>query len=137
MEAFLVSTLVVAVGEIGDKTQILALLLAARFKRPVPIIFGILAAKVFNHALAGLLGSWIRSAVGPEVRDTAGLFSTSALKQADETIRGIQREFHKDLLVETFAGVPENRKEDYNRGREEFFAGFVRERAQEARLDGE
>ncbi|MBI3415433.1 MAG: TPM domain-containing protein [Verrucomicrobia bacterium] len=75
-------------------------------------------------------------AVGPEVRDNGGLFSTAAIKQADETIRSIQREFRKDLLVETFASVPENRKDDYSRGREEFFAGLVRERAQAARLDG-
>ena len=67
MEAFFVSTLVVAVGEIGDKTQLLALLLAARFRRPVPIIAGILVATLFNHALAGVLGNWIRYAANPEV----------------------------------------------------------------------
>ena len=67
LEAFLVSTLVVAIGEIGDKTQLLALILAARFRRPVPIIFGILFATLFNHALAGLLGGWIRAAVAPDV----------------------------------------------------------------------
>lgn len=66
MEALLVSTLVVALGEIGDKTQLLALLLAARFKRPVPIIVGIFAATLLNHSLAGLLGGWIRSAASPE-----------------------------------------------------------------------
>src|SRR4051794_16266638 len=66
MEAFLVSIVVVAIGEIGDKTQLLALLLAARFRRPAPIILGILAATLFNHALAGLLGGWIRNAVSPE-----------------------------------------------------------------------
>ena len=65
METFLVSTLVVAIGEIGDKTQLLALLLAARFQRPVPIIAGILVATTFNHTLAGLLGGWIRTAVDP------------------------------------------------------------------------
>ena len=65
METFLVSTLVVAIGEIGDKTQLLALLLAARFKRPVPIIAGILVATTFNHTLAGLLGGWVRTAVDP------------------------------------------------------------------------
>ena len=64
MEAFLVSLVVVAIGEIGDKTQLLALLLAARFKRPAPIILGILAATLFNHALAGLVGGWIRTAAG-------------------------------------------------------------------------
>ena len=67
LEALFVSTLVVALGEIGDKTQLLALLLAARFKRPIPIIAGILAATLLNHSLAGLLGGWIRSAVTPDV----------------------------------------------------------------------
>lgn len=65
MEAFFVSALVVALGEIGDKTQLLALLLAARFRRPIPIIAGIFGATLFNHALAGVLGNWIRSAVAP------------------------------------------------------------------------
>jgi len=66
LEALLVSTLVVAVGEFGDKTQLLALLLAARFKRPVPIITGIFAATLLNHSFAGLLGAWVRSAVSPD-----------------------------------------------------------------------
>jgi len=65
MEAFLVSIAVVAVGEIGDKTQLLSLLLAARFKRPVPIIAGIFAATLLNHTLAGLVGGWIRTAIDP------------------------------------------------------------------------
>jgi putative Ca2+/H+ antiporter (TMEM165/GDT1 family) len=59
MEAFLVSALAVTVGEIGDKTQLLALLLAARYKKPIPIILGILIATLANHALAGLLGQWV------------------------------------------------------------------------------
>jgi putative Ca2+/H+ antiporter (TMEM165/GDT1 family) len=67
VEAFFVSALVVAVGEIGDKTQLLALLLAARFRRPLPIVAGILAATLCNHALAGLLGGWIRAVVEPEI----------------------------------------------------------------------
>ena len=66
MEAFLVSLVVVAVGEIGDKTQLLALVLAARFRRPVPIICGILVATLVNHALAGLLGAWVRTVVPPD-----------------------------------------------------------------------
>jgi putative Ca2+/H+ antiporter (TMEM165/GDT1 family) len=65
MEAFLVSTFAVAVAEIGDKTQLLALILAARYKRPIPIIFGILVATLLNHALAGLLGEWIRAVIDP------------------------------------------------------------------------
>jgi len=67
MDAFLMSTLVVALAEIGDKTQLLSLLLAARFKKPAPIIAGILIATLANHALAGALGAWIRSLLAPEV----------------------------------------------------------------------
>lgn len=67
MEALLVSTGVVALAEIGDKTQLLAFILAARFKKPVPIIAGILCATIINHGLAGALGAWITSMVTPEV----------------------------------------------------------------------
>jgi putative Ca2+/H+ antiporter (TMEM165/GDT1 family) len=67
MEAFLISTGVVALGEMGDKTQLLAFFLAARFKRPMPIILGILAATLLNHTAAGALGHWIATALGPDV----------------------------------------------------------------------
>lgn len=67
MEAFLVSTGVVALAEIGDKTQLLALVLAARFRKPLPIVLGILVATLANHALAGAAGAWIASVVGPTV----------------------------------------------------------------------
>ena len=67
MESLLVSTGVVALAEIGDKTQLLAFLLAARFKKPLPIICGILAATVINHGLAGAVGAWITSTISPEV----------------------------------------------------------------------
>jgi len=67
MESLLVSTGVVALAEIGDKTQLLAFILGARFKKPVPIILGILAATIVNHGLAGALGAWITSAVSPEM----------------------------------------------------------------------
>lgn len=66
MESLLVSTGVVALAEIGDKTQLLAFILAARFKKPVPIILGILAATIVNHGLAGALGAWITSTISPE-----------------------------------------------------------------------
>jgi putative Ca2+/H+ antiporter (TMEM165/GDT1 family) len=66
LEAFLVSTGIVALAEIGDKTQLLAFILAAKFRKPVPIILGILAATLANHGVAGALGSWITSLVGPE-----------------------------------------------------------------------
>jgi Ca2+/H+ antiporter, TMEM165/GDT1 family len=65
LEAFLVSAGVVALAEIGDKTQLLAFILAARFRKPVPIILGILAATLANHALAGAVGSWIAHLLGP------------------------------------------------------------------------
>ena len=65
MEAFLVSTGIVALAEIGDKTQLLAFILAAKFRKPVPIIIGILVATIANHACAGALGSWITSMVSP------------------------------------------------------------------------
>ncbi len=67
MESLFVSTGVVALAEIGDKTQLLAFILAARFKKPLPIVMGILVATVINHGLAGALGSWITSTLSPEV----------------------------------------------------------------------
>lgn len=65
LEAFLVSTGIVALGEMGDKTQLLAMLLAARFRKPLPIVFGILVATLANHALAGAVGQWVADAIGP------------------------------------------------------------------------
>ena len=67
MESLLVSTGVVALAEIGDKTQLLAFILAARFKKPLPIILGILAATIVNHGLAGALGAWITASISPEI----------------------------------------------------------------------
>ena len=66
MEAFLISTGIVALAEIGDKTQLLAFLLAAKFRKPWPIIAGILVATLANHGLAGALGAWITTMVGPQ-----------------------------------------------------------------------
>lgn len=65
MQAFLVSTGIVALAEIGDKTQLLSLVLSARYRRPWPIVLGILAATLVNHALAGSLGAIITNALGP------------------------------------------------------------------------
>ena len=67
LEALLVSTLVVAVGELGDKTQLLTLVLAARFRKPWPIIAGILVATLANHTVAAWIGQWVRDAVPPGV----------------------------------------------------------------------
>ena len=67
MEAFLVSTGIVALAEMGDKTQLLALILAARFKKPWPIVAGILVATLVNHALAGAAGAWATTLIGPQM----------------------------------------------------------------------
>ena len=66
MEALLVSTGIVALAEIGDKTQLLAFILAAKFRRPLPIVFGILIATLVNHGFAGAVGAWITSLLGHE-----------------------------------------------------------------------
>ena len=67
LEALLISTGIVALAEIGDKTQLLSLALATRYKRPWPIILGILVATLLNHALAAGLGTWLTGLIGPEV----------------------------------------------------------------------
>jgi putative Ca2+/H+ antiporter (TMEM165/GDT1 family) len=67
MEAFLISAGVVALAEIGDKTQLLALVLAARYRKPVPIVLGILVATLLNHALAGTVGAMLARLVDPQV----------------------------------------------------------------------
>ena len=67
MEALFTSAAVVAIAEIGDKTQLLALMLAARFRKPVPIILGILVATLANHALAATLGALVARWLGPDV----------------------------------------------------------------------
>jgi Ca2+/H+ antiporter, TMEM165/GDT1 family len=66
MEAFLVSTGAVALAEIGDKTQLLAIVLAARFRKPLPIVLGILAATLLNHAAAAALGVWLANLIGSQ-----------------------------------------------------------------------
>lgn len=66
MNAFLVSTAIVALAEMGDKTQLLSLVLAARFRKPWPIVLGILVATLVNHALAGAVGAWVTQMVGPD-----------------------------------------------------------------------
>jgi putative Ca2+/H+ antiporter (TMEM165/GDT1 family) len=65
MEAFLVSTGIVALAEMGDKTQLLSLVLAARFRKPWPIVLGILVATLANHGLAGAVGTWVTTVLGP------------------------------------------------------------------------
>ena len=67
MEAFLVSTGIVALAEMGDKTQLLALLLVARFRKPWPIVLGIFASTIVNHAMAGALGAWVTAQLSPQI----------------------------------------------------------------------
>lgn len=67
MDAFLVSTGIVALAEMGDKTQLLALILAVRFRQPWPIVLGILVATIANHAMAGAVGAWVTTVLGPDV----------------------------------------------------------------------
>jgi putative Ca2+/H+ antiporter (TMEM165/GDT1 family) len=66
LEAFLVSTGIVALAEIGDKTQLLTLLLASRFRKPWPIVTGIFLATLVNHAIAGAVGAWVAREVGDD-----------------------------------------------------------------------
>jgi putative Ca2+/H+ antiporter (TMEM165/GDT1 family) len=66
LQTLLISTLTVALGEIGDKTQLLALILAAKYRKPWPICLGILAATLVNHALAGAFGSLVAAWLSPQ-----------------------------------------------------------------------
>ena len=67
MSVYLASVIFVVLAEMGDKTQLLALVLAARFRKPWPIVLGILVATLANHGLAGALGAWVTTVVGPQV----------------------------------------------------------------------
>jgi putative Ca2+/H+ antiporter (TMEM165/GDT1 family) len=101
MEAFLISTGIVALAEIGDKTQLLAFILAAKFKRPLPIIFGILVATIANHAFAGALGAWVTTLMGPEtLRWVLGI---SFIAMAAWTL--VPDKFDEDEAKLTQAGV--------------------------------
>jgi putative Ca2+/H+ antiporter (TMEM165/GDT1 family) len=101
MEAFLTSTLVVALAEIGDKTQLLSLILAARYRKPLPIVAGIFVATIANHFLAGALGAWIREITPPDfMRWAAG---GSMLAIALWTLKPDQ--FDGELRQSTRAGL--------------------------------
>jgi putative Ca2+/H+ antiporter (TMEM165/GDT1 family) len=75
MQSFLVSTSIVGLAEIGDKTQLLSLVLAARFRKPVPIVLGVLVATLVNHSASGALGTWLASVINPHVMNWAVLAS--------------------------------------------------------------
>ena len=95
MEAFLVSTGIVALAEMGDKTQLLSLLLAARFRKPWPIVWGILVATLVNHGLAGAVGSWVTTQLGPEaLRWVLGGGRYDFGHDAGQCARGLARRSH-------------------------------------------
>ncbi len=71
LQAFIVSTGVVALAEIGDKTQLLSLILAARYRKPLPIALGVLTATLVNHAAAGGVGTWLSQTLSPTVLNWA------------------------------------------------------------------
>jgi len=100
LEAFFVSIGIVALGEMGDRTQLLAMLLAAKFRRPLPIVLGIHVATLANHALAGAVGGGVAPALGPDVlRWVIGLFFIAMAAwmlvpdRADDTAAGGRQRF--------------------------------------------
>ena len=103
--AFLVSIFVVAVAEIGDKTQLLSLLLAARFRRPVPIIAGIAVATLANHAAAAWVGERVRALLGPDALRWA-VALLAAVAPNHFTLR-LGRPFPPQVLLEFLGEGPE------------------------------
>lgn len=91
LEIFLVAMGSIAVAEIGDRTQLLSLALAAHFRRPWPIIAGILIATIANHAAAGLIGAWFGRLITPSVIDFMvglGMVAMAAWVLRPDTLRG-------------------------------------------------
>jgi putative Ca2+/H+ antiporter (TMEM165/GDT1 family) len=84
MQAFFVSGGIVALAEIGDKTQLLAFLLAAKFRKPLPIVLAIFVATIANHAFAAAIGTWITSLMGPNL--LRGVLGVSFLLMAAWTM---------------------------------------------------
>ena len=103
MEPLFISTGVVALAEIGDKTQLLAFILAARFKKPLPIIAGILLATVVNHGLAGALGAWITASVSPDI--LRWVLGASFLGMAVWTLIPDKIEEEEETRIATHFGV--------------------------------
>lgn len=79
MQSFLVSTSVVGLAEIGDKTQLLSLVLAARYRKPIPIILGVFVATLINHAASGALGAWLASVLSPAILNWAVVASFAVM----------------------------------------------------------
>lgn len=98
MEAILISTGVVALAEIGDKTQLLAILLAARFRAPLPIILAILCATIVNHTLAAILGTYIGGWLG---QNLSGILAVSFIAMGLWTLIPDKLD-HEPKLFENF-----------------------------------
>ncbi len=79
MQSFLVSTSVVGLAEIGDKTQLLSLVLAARYRKPIPIVLGVLTATLISHAASGALGAWLASVLSPGILNWAVVASFAVM----------------------------------------------------------
>jgi Ca2+/H+ antiporter, TMEM165/GDT1 family len=106
MEAFLVSITTVAVAEIGDRTQLLSLALAAHYRKPVPIIFGILLATIANHSIAGALGAWLGRFLTPTVLDVAvglGMVAMALWVLRADTLAGRKEVGNRSAFIATLA----------------------------------
>jgi putative Ca2+/H+ antiporter (TMEM165/GDT1 family) len=79
MQSFLVSASVVGLAEVGDKTQLLSLVLAARYRKPIPIVLGVFAATLINHAASGALGAWLSSVLSPQILNWAVVASFAVM----------------------------------------------------------
>ncbi|MFM0012026.1 TMEM165/GDT1 family protein [Paraburkholderia sediminicola] len=79
MQSFLISTSVVGLAEIGDKTQLLSLVLAARYRKPIPIILGVFVATLINHGASGALGAWLASVLSPGILNWAVVASFAVM----------------------------------------------------------
>lgn len=104
MEAFLVSVTSVAIAEIGDRTQLLSLALAAHYRRPFPILVGILLATVANHAAAGLLGAWFGRLLTPTVLDVmvgVSMVAMAAWVLHADTLKGGAEVSNRSAFVAT------------------------------------
>jgi putative Ca2+/H+ antiporter (TMEM165/GDT1 family) len=105
MEAFLISISTVALAEMGDRTQLLSLLLATRFRRPWPILAGVLCATLANHAAAGVLGAWIGHELTPAYLDVAVGVSMVAMAlwmlKPDTLGKNDDRQTHRGAFLTT------------------------------------
>ena len=109
MQSFLISTSVVGLAEIGDKTQLLSLVLAARYRKPIPIILGVFAATLINHGASGALGAWLASVLSP------GILNWAVVASLIETCKLCGVEPHAyltDIIARIVNGHPNSQIDD-------------------------